>query len=173
MPDVTTLVIVGAAVWATLLVLVWALCVAAARADGQDDRGHENASTRRPTEVADTGAIRDHLQDALPLLGARQLSLTVEIDGRAAVLASVPGAVEAPEERAPQGAMPVRVSGHVVATLVAVREPGQPRFGPAEMMMLRGIADTVAQTMETAISEAAGTGRSSSSVPVSAPSAMA
>ena len=172
MPDVTTLVIVGAAVWATLLVLVWALCVSAARAGGQDDRAHESRSPRRPTVVADTGAIRDHLQDVLPLLGARQLSLTVEIDGRAAVLASAPSAIEAPDERAPRGAVPVRVSGHVVASLVALRDPGQPGFGAAEMMMLRGVADTVAQTMETAIEEASGTERSSSSVPMGAPSAM-
>jgi hypothetical protein len=173
MPDVTLLVIVGVALWATLLVLVWAMCVAAARADGQDGRLNVNTSTKRPTVVADTGAIRDHLQDALPIVGARQLSLTVEIEGREAVLASVPGAVEARDEQAPRGAVPVRVSGHVVATLAAVREPGQPRFGPAELMMLRGVADTIAQTMETALSEASGTERSSRSVPVDAPSAMA
>lgn len=173
MPDVTLLVIVGAALWATLLVLAWALIVAASRADGQDDRVQETASTKRPTVVADTGAIRHHLQDALPIVGARQLSLTVEIEGRTAVLASVPGAVEARDERAPRGAVPVYVSGHVVAMLVAVREPEQPRFGAAEMLTLRSVADTIAQTMETALSEASGTERSSSSVPVRPPGAMA
>lgn len=173
MPDVTTLVIVGVALWAALLVLVWSLCVAAARAGGQDDRVNTTASARRPTVVADTGAIRDRLHDALPILGARQLSLTVEIDGRAAVLASVPGAIEARDEDAPRGAVPVRVSGHLVATLVALRAPGEPQFGTAELLMLRGVADTVAQTMETALSEASGTERSSTSVPVRAPSAMA
>jgi GAF domain-containing protein len=164
MPDVMTLLIVGA-VWAALLIVVWALCVAASHGDRQDARIHETASADRPTVVADTGAIRDHLQDALQLVEAEQLTVTVDIDGRPAVLASAPGVVEAAPGRRPSIAVPVRVGERKVATLEAVRPPGERRFDTGDTLMLRKVADTVAGAMETE--------RSSISVPVRAPSAMA
>ena len=164
MPDVTTLLIVGA-VWAALVVVVWALCVAAARGDRQDQRIQDAADARRPTVVADTGAIRDHLQDALQLVDAEQLTVMVDIDGRPAVLATAPAVVEAEPGRRSAVAVPVRVGERKVATLEAVRRPGERRFDTADTLLLRKVADTVADAMETE--------RSSISVPVRAPSAMA
>jgi GAF domain-containing protein len=164
MPDMTTLLIVGA-VWAALLIVVWALCVAASHGDRKDERIHNAASTRRPTVVADTGAIRDHLQDALELVGADQLTVMVDIDGRPAVLATAPGVVEAEDGRRPTIAVPVRVGERKVATLEAARRAGERRFDTGDTLMLRKVADTLAGAMETE--------RSSGSVPVRAPSAMA
>ena len=60
MPDMTTLVIVGA-VWAALLILAWALCVAAAaRRSGRPRR-----RTRRATRAATDGRGR-HRRDPRP-----------------------------------------------------------------------------------------------------------
>jgi GAF domain-containing protein len=163
MPDVTTLVIAGGA-WALLLVLVWAMCAAAARGDGQDDRAE--ASVPQPsTVVADTGAIREHLHESMRLVGAEQLTVTVGIDGRDAILASAPGVVEARPGDRPQLAVPVRLGGRNVAMLRATRRPGAPRFDAADMLVMQGIAARVAGAMQTAHSSAA--------VPLDEPSAMA
>ena len=164
MPDMTLLVIVGA-VWAALLILVWALCIAAARG-GPDDRVHvDQTSARRPTVVADTGAIRTHLRDALTILHAEELTVSVDIDGQEAVLAAARGVVEARPGRRPTLAVPVRVGERKVATLAAARRPGERRFTADDTLMLQKVAVTVAGAMETE--------RSSSSVPVRATSAMA
>ena len=164
MPDMTTLVIVGA-VWAALLILAWALCVAAAHG-GQADRPQmDEAPARRPTVVADTGAIRGHLSDALAIMEAEQLTVSVDIDGRQAVLATARGVVEAVPGRGPTIAVPVRVGERKVATLEAARRPGERRFDTGDTLMLQKVALTVAAAMETE--------RSSASVPVHAPGAMA
>lgn len=164
MPDMTMLVIVGA-VWAALLILAWALCVAASHG-GQDDRPHvAETPARRPTVVADTGAIRGHLSDALAIMQAEQLTVSVDIDGRKAVLATARGVVEAVAGRRPTLAVPVRVGERKVATLEAARRPGDRRFDADDTLMLQKVAVTVAAAMETE--------RSSGSVPVGAPSAMA
>ena len=164
MPDVTTLVIVGA-VWAALMMLVWALCIAAARGDGQDDRLSAPGSVRRPTVVADTGAIRQHLQDGLRAMKAEQLTVTVDMDGRDAVLASARAVVEARPGDWPKMAVPIRVGGRSVAMLRAARRPGERRFDAADMLLLQGVAERVAAAMQTA--------HPSGSVPVDEPSAMA
>lgn len=165
MPDVTTLVIVGAAVWAMLLVLVWALCVAAAHGDGQDDRTNDDASSRRPTVVADTGAIRERLHDALQIMEAEQLTVTVDIDGRPAVLATAPGVLEARGGRRPRMTVPVRIGEREVATLEAARPVGERRFDRGDALMLNNVAGAIAEAMQVE--------RSSGSVPVREPSAMA
>ena len=164
MPDVTTLVIVGAA-WAALLVLVWAMCVASARGDGQDDRLSAQDTARRPTVVADTGAIRDHLQDGLRVMKAEQLTVTVDMDGRDAVLASARSVVEARQGDWPKLAVPVRLGGRNVAMLRAARRPGERRFDAEDMMLLQGVAERVSAAMLTA--------HPSTSVPADSPSAMA
>ena len=163
MPAMTTLVIAGA-VWAALVIVAWALC-AAASSGGQDDRLLMHDTTaRRPTVVADTGAIRGHLRDALAIMQAEQLTVSVDIDGRASVLASAPGVVEACAARRPRLAVPVRIGERKVATLEAVRRPGERRFDAGDTLMLQKVAVTVADAMETE--------RSSISVPVGAASAM-
>lgn len=164
MPDITVLAIVGA-VWAALLVVVWALFVAAARSDGQDDRVRADAPERRPTVVADTGAIRDHLRDALELVHAEQLLVTVDIDGRPAVLAAARSVVEARPGRAPTATVPVWVGERRVATLEAARPPGERRFDAGDTLMLRKVADAVGRSLQVE--------RSSVSVPAHKPSAMA
>jgi hypothetical protein len=164
MPDITVLAIVGA-VWAALLVLAWAMFVAAARSDRQDDRIHQDVPERRPTIVADTGAIRDHLRKALELVHAEQLVVTVGIDGRSAVLAATRSVVEARPGRSPEAAVPVWVGARRVATLEATRRPGEPRFDAADTLMLRRVADGVGRSLQIE--------RPSVSVPVRAPSAMA
>lgn len=164
MPDMTTLVI-GGAVWAALLMLAWTLCAAASRG-GQDDRVLEDQTpARRPTVVADTGAIRSHLSDALAILEAEQLTVSVDIDGREAVLATARGVVEARAGRRPKLAIPIRVGERKVATLAAERRPGERRFTADDTLMLQKVAVTVGAAMETE--------RSSRSVPISSPSAMA
>lgn len=164
MPDMTTLVIVGA-VWAALVILAWALC-AAASSGGQDHRVlTDETSARRPTVVADTGAIRGHLRDALTIMHAEELTVSVDIDGREAVLAAARGVVEARPGRRPTLAVPVRVGERKVATLAAVRRPGERRFDAGDTLMLQNVAVTVAAAMETE--------RSSTPVPVRASSAMA
>ena len=164
MPDMTTLTIVGA-VWAALLIITWALCVAAAHG-GQEDRAPEHeVPVRQPTVVADTGAIRDHLQDALEIMQAEQLTVSVNIDGRDAVLATARGVVEARTGRRPTLELPIRVGERKVATLQAARRPGERRFDAEDTLMLQKIAMTVAAAMELE--------RSSGSVPVPVPSAMA
>jgi hypothetical protein len=163
MPDVTTLVI-AAGVWTLLAALVWAMCVAAGRSEGQDDR--LEISTPRPsTVVADTGAIREHLRESMRLIGAEQLTVTVGIDGRDAVLASAPGVVEARSGDRPTQAVPVRLGGRNVAMLRATRPPGAGRFDAADVLVMQGIASRVATSMQTA--------HSSVSVPLDEPSAMA
>jgi hypothetical protein len=163
MPDVTTLVIAGGA-WVLLAALVWAMCVAAGRADGHED--HLAASTPRPTTVvADTGAIREQLQESMRLIGADQLTVTVGIDGRDAVLASAPGVIEARPGDRPKQSVPVRVGGRHVAVLRASRPPGSPPFEAADVLVMQGIAVRVAASMQTA--------HPSVSVPLDAPSAMA
>jgi GAF domain-containing protein len=164
MPDMTTLVIVGA-VWAALLILAWALCVAAAHG-GQDDRPEmDETPARRPTIVADTGAIRGHLVDALAIMEAEQLTVSVDIEGREAVLATARGVVEAQAGRRPTLAIPIRIGERKVATLEAARRPGERRFDADDVLILQKVAVTVAAAMETE--------RSSGSVAVRAPSAMA
>jgi hypothetical protein len=161
-PDVSTLVIVGAG-WGLLLVAVWALCAAAGRGDAEE--GVTSAEVRSaPAVVADTGAIRAWLQDALGELDADGLTVTVRIDERDAVLASARPVVEAAPGRWPQLAVPVRVGGRTVAMLRAARRPGRPRFGAADMFALHALAARVAGAMESA---------QPSSVPVDEPSAMA
>lgn len=164
MPDMTMLMIVGA-VCAALLILAWALRVASARADRRDEGVHDEVAARRPTVVADTGAIRGHLQDALALVHADQLTVTVDIDGRPSVLATAPGVVEAGPGRRPTAAVPIRVGGRNVATLEAARRAGRPRFDAGDTLMLRKVADSVAAAMETE--------RSPVSAPAGAPSATA
>ena len=145
MPDMTTLAMVGAGCVA-LVVVVWALRAAAARRE----RTAEGEPTRRPAVVADTGAIREHLRDALTLLEAEELTVTVEIDGRPAVLASARGVVEAREGRWSRATVPVRAGGWPVARLEAARRPGERRFDAADMLMLRKVADSVGAAMQTA-----------------------
>ena len=163
MPDVMTLVIVGA-VWAALLILVWALMVAASKSDGQEDRLSGEETARRPTVVADTGAIRVQLSDALPLMRAEKLTVRVDIDGNEAVLATAPGVVEAQPGRWPTLEVPVRVGGRTVATLEAARRPGERRFDAGDMLLLQNVAESVAAAMQTA--------HPSGSVPTRAPSAL-
>ena len=164
MPDITVLAIVGG-VCAALLVLAWALFVAAGRRDRQDDRLRADAPERRPTIVADTGAIRERLRDALELVHAEQLVVTVDIDGRPAVLAAARPVVEARPGRAPAAAVPVWVGGRRVATLEASRPPGDRRFDAGDTLMLRTVADAVGRSLQLE--------RPSESVPVREPSAMA
>ena len=126
---------------------------------------NEDASTRRPTVVADTGAIRACLQDALQIMAAEQLTVSVDIDGRPAVLATAPGVLEAHGGRRPRITVPVRVGEREVATLAAARRAGDRRFDAGDALMLRNVADAVAEAMQVE--------RSSGSVPVREPRAMA
>jgi GAF domain-containing protein len=165
MPDVSTLVIAGA-VWTLLVILVWALCVAAARGEGRQERADAKADQgQRPTVVADTGAIRVHLAESVEVLRAEQLTVTVDIDGRDAVLASSRAVVEARPGKRAQLDVPVRLDGRRVAMLRASRAPGAARFDAADMLLAQGVAARVASSMQTA--------HSSGSVPADAPSAMA
>jgi GAF domain-containing protein len=140
------------------------MCAAAARGDGQDDRPGQ-VTSRPATVVADTGAIREHLQESMRLIGAEQLTVTVEIDGRDAILARVPGVLEARQGQRPHLTVPIRVGGRRVALLRAERPAGGARFDAADMLAMQGICDRVASAMQTA--------HSSGSVPLDEPSAMA
>ena len=165
MPDVSTLVIAGA-IWTLLLILVWALCVAAGRGEAAEQRADAvGDQERRPTVVADTGAIRTHLAESVALLRAEQLTVTVDMDGRDAVLASSRAVVEARPGDRPHLDVPVRLEGRSVAMLRAVRTPGSPRFDAADMLLAQGVAARVASSMQTA--------HPSVSVPADEPTAMA
>jgi hypothetical protein len=148
MPDVSTLMIAAGA-WLLLLVLVWALCVAAGRADG-DPRQRAitvDPAVPRTTVVVDTGGLRAHLRAGATLIEAEQLTVTADVGGTDVVLASSRAVVEAVAGEWPELTEPVRLAGGAHATLRAVRRPGARPFDASDRLLVQALAARVSGSL--------------------------
>jgi hypothetical protein len=150
---VWTWVMVAGGAWALLLVFAWALCAAAGRGDGRRE-GRRPAEPAEPpttsTVVADTGGIRAYLRAASEFIEAEQLTVTIDVGGTTAVLACSRSVVEVEPGPRPELTTPVWLGGREVATLRAVRRPGERAFDPADRLLLQALSARVAGSLQTA-----------------------
>jgi hypothetical protein len=144
-----TLIAILAAVWLALLVVVWALCVAAGRADGDQlpiataaPEADAGAAAPAPPVVVDTGRLSRQLEATAELVGASKVALQSCTAGGAVELAAAP-------EHRPAGGH--SVTAHVTDTdgawveLVAHRSADQPDFTEADVELLSGVASLLAR----------------------------
>jgi hypothetical protein len=146
-----TWVLIALAIWLALLVCVWALCVAAGRADRAPAPGADARwagvpgppEQARPAEehtipsVADVAALQTRLEAAAVMLRAQRVALVAHGRAGARTLAGAGG------DLSTEGAHELEVAVGSAATLVATRAAAQGAFTDADRRLLAAVAESV------------------------------
>lgn len=168
-PDVTTIVIVGG-VWMAVVLVAISLAVAAGRSDAAPERFADDPGPRPwprgepgpspwlepgpspqlAPAVANVGNLRARLRAAATIVDAEQVVVAADIGGREAVLATSRTVVLIDDAERPTISVPVTRGGREVATLRAVRAPGDMPFGEADRQLLTMLAARMAEHVDVA-----------------------
>lgn len=154
MPDMQTLVIAGA-VWAMLGAFAFALCRAAARGEGVPAPGPRAVpdglpETGPPPVVADVGGLRAQLRAAAGLMETAQLSVTIDLGGTEAILATTRSVALVQPGDSPALTVPILRDGQQVARLRALRRHDQPPFDTTDRQLMEAVAARLSATMDVA-----------------------